>query len=74
MSEFKYEILDKEKKIAIIDTQLQELEIQHFSLAMSEPNRLQTDTDNYVKWQQAISQYEAAINKLRNQKSKIENG
>ena len=48
--------------------------MQHFSLAMSEPNRLQAETDQYVKWQQSISQFEAAIVKLRREKLKLENG
>ena len=74
MAEFEYQILDKDKKIEILNGQLTELEVQHFSLAMSEPNRLQAETDQYVKWQQSISQFEAAITKLRREKLKLENG
>lgn len=74
MTEFEYQILDKEKKLEILNGQLTELEIQHYSLSMSEPNRLQAETDQYIKWQQSMSQFEAVIQKLRREKLKLENG
>jgi hypothetical protein len=74
MSENEYHILDKDKKIEILNGQLTELEIQHFSYAMSEPNRFKAQTEQYVQWQQGMSQFEDAIEKLRREKSKLENG
>ena len=74
MSEFEYQILDKEKKIEILDGQLLELEVQLYTLEMSEPNRLQAETAQYVKWQQSMSQFQAVIIKLRREKLKLENG
>lgn len=74
MSEFEYQILDKEKKIEILDGQLLELEVQLYTLEMSEPNRLQAETEQYVKWQQSMSQFQAVIIKLRREKLKLENG
>jgi len=74
MSDFEYQLLDKEKKLEIIDTQLLELEVQRFSLEMSEPNRLQSDTQQYTQWQAAVLQFDQAIEKLRKAKFKLENG
>ena len=74
MSDFEYQLLDKEKKLEIIDRQLLELEVQRFSLEMSEPNRLQTDTHQYTNWQTAMLQFDQGIDKLRKAKLKLENG
>jgi len=74
MSDFEYKLLDKEKKLEIIDKQLFELEVQRFSLEMSEPNRLQSDTQQYTQWQQAILGFDNGIDKLRKAKFKLENG
>ena len=74
MSDFEYRLLDKEKKLQVIDKQLLELEVQRFSLEMSEPNRLQSDTQQYTQWQSAMLQFDTAIDKLRKAKLKVENG
>jgi len=74
MSDFEYQLLDKEKKLQVIDKQLLELEVQRFSLEMSEPNRLQSDTQQYTQWQSAMLQFDTAIDKLRKAKLKVENG
>ncbi len=74
MSNFEYQLLDKEKKLEIIDKQLLELEVQRFSLEMSEPNRLQSDQQQYTQWQSAMMQFEQAIDKVRKAKFKLENG
>ena len=74
MSDFDYQKLDKDKKLEIIDTQLFELEVQRFSLEMSEPRRLQADTQQYTQWQQAMIGFDNAISNLRKNKLKIENG
>ena len=74
MSDFDYQKLDKDKKLEIIDTQLFELEVQRFSLEMSEPSRLQSDTQQYTQWQQAMIGFDNAISNLRKNKLKIENG
>jgi|TARA_Y100000114_G_scaffold157111_1_gene187138 hypothetical protein len=74
MSDFDYQKLDKDKKLEIIDTQLFELEVQRFSLEMSEPSRLQADTQQYTQWQQAMIGFDNAISNLRKNKLKIENG
>jgi len=74
MSDFEYQLLDKEKKLEVINKQLLELEVQRFSLEMSEPNRLQSDTQKYTQWQSAMLQFDAAIDKLRKAKLKVENG
>lgn len=74
MSDFEYQLLDKEKKLEVINKQLLELEVQRFSLEMSEPNRLQAETQQYTQWQAAMLQFDTAIDKLRKAKLKIENG
>lgn len=74
MSDFEYQLLDKEKKLEVINKQLLELEVQRFSLEMSEPNRLQSDTQQYTQWQSAMMQFDTAIDKLRKAKLKVENG
>ena len=74
MSDFEYQLLDKEKKLEVINKQLLELEVQRFSLEMSEPNRLQSDTQQYTQWQSAMLQFDNAIDKLRKAKLKVENG
>ena len=74
MSDFEYQLLDKEKKLEIIDRQLLELEVQRFSLEMSEPNRLQSDTQQYTNLQTAMLQFDQGIDKLRKSKLKFENG
>jgi protein subunit release factor B len=74
MSQFEYQLLDKDKKLEIIDKQLLELEVQRFSLEMSEPNRLQSDAQQYTQWQSTMMQFEQAIEKLRKAKFKTENG
>jgi len=74
MSDFEYQLLDKEKKLEVINKQLLELEVQRFSLEMSEPNRLQSDTQKYTQWQSAMMQFDTAIDKLRKAKLKVENG
>ena len=74
MSQFEYQLLDKDKKLEIIDKQLLELEVQRFSLEMSEPNRLQSDAQQYPQWQSTMMQFEQAIEKLRKAKFKTENG
>jgi len=74
MSEFEYILLDKEKKLEVIDKQLLELEVQRFSLEMSEPSRLQGDPTQYTQWQQAMLQFDNAISNLRKNKLKVENG
>ena len=73
-SDFEYQLLDKEKKLEVINKQLLELEVQRFSLEMSEPNRLQSDTQQYTQWQSAMMQFDTAIDKLRKAKLKVENG
>lgn len=73
-SDFEYQLLDKEKKLEVINKQLLELEVQRFSLEMSEPNRLQSDTQQYTQWQSAMMQFDTAIASLRKNKLKIENG
>jgi len=74
MGDFEYQLLDKEKKLQVIDKQLFELEVQRFSLEVSEPNRLQSDSAQYTNWQSAMMQLTTAIDKLRKAKSKVENG
>ena len=74
MSQFEYQLLDKDKKLEIIDKQLLELEVQRFSLEMSEPNRLQSDAQQYTQWQSTMMQFEQAIDKLRKARFKTENG
>lgn len=74
MSQFEYQLLDKDKKLEIIDKQLLELEVQRFSLEMSEPNRLQSDAQQYTQWQSTMMQFEQAIEKLRKARFKTENG
>tara|TARA_B100000927_G_scaffold285555_1_gene275796 strand:+ start:200 stop:424 length:225 start_codon:yes stop_codon:yes gene_type:complete len=74
MSDFEYQLLDKEKKIEIVDKQLFELEVQRFSLEMSEPNRLSSDTQQYTQWQSAMLGYDQGIDKLRKAKFKLQNG
>ena len=74
MSDFEYQLLDNEKKLEIIEKQLFELEVQRFSLEMSEPNRLQSDTQQYTQWQQAILGFDNGIDRLRKAKFKLENG
>tara|TARA_B100001939_G_C16761550_1_gene538525 strand:- start:568 stop:795 length:228 start_codon:yes stop_codon:yes gene_type:complete len=73
-SDFEYQLLDKEKKLEVINKQLLELEVQRFSLEMSEPNRLQSDTQQYTQWQSAMMQFDTAIASLRKNKLKVENG
>jgi len=41
---------------------------------MSEPNRLQSDQQQYTQWQSAMMQFEQAIDKVRKAKFKLENG
>ncbi len=74
MSDFEYQLLDKDKKIEIIDRQLLEMEVQRFSLEMSEPNRLQAEPQQYTQWQSAMMQFDNGIDKLRKAKFKVENG
>lgn len=74
MSDFEYQLIDTEKKIEILDKQLFELEVQRFSLEMSEPNRLSSDTQQYTQWQSAMMGYDQGIEKLRKAKLKLENG
>ena len=73
-SDFEYQLLDKEKKLEVINKQLLELEVQRFSLEMSEPNRLKSDTQQYTQWQSAMMQFDTAIASLRKNKLKVENG
>ena len=73
-SDFEYQLLDKEKKLEVINKQLLELEVQRFSLEMSEPNRLQSDTQQYTQWQSAMMQFDTAIASLRKNQLKVENG
>ena len=73
-SDFEYQLLDKEKKLEVINKQLLELEVQRFSLEMSEPNSLQSDTQQYTQWQSAMMQFDTAIASLRKNKLKVENG
>ena len=73
MSDFEYQLIDTEKKIEILDKQLFELEVQRFSLEMSEPNRLSSDTQQYTQWQSAMMGYDQGIEKLRKAKLKLEN-
>ena len=61
MSDFEYQLIDTEKKIEILDKQLFELEVQRFSLEMSEPNRLSSDTQQYTQWQSAMMGYDQGI-------------
>jgi hypothetical protein len=74
MSDFEYQLLDKEKKLEVLNKQLLELEVQRFSLEVSEPNRLQSDTQQYTQWQSAMMQFDNGIEKLRKAKLKVENG
>ena len=74
MSDFEYQLIDTEKKIEILDKQLFELDVQRFSLEMSEPNRLSSDTQQYTQWQSAMMGYDQGIEKLRKAKLKLENG
>ena len=74
MSDFEYQLIDTEKKIEILDKQLFELEVQRFSLEMSEPNRLSSDTQQYTQWQSAMMGYDQGIEKLRKAKLRLENG
>ena len=74
MSDFEYQLIDTEKKIEILDKQLFELEVQRFSLEMSEPNRLSSYTQQYTQWQSAMMGYDQGIEKLRKAKLKLENG
>ena len=62
------------KKLEIIDKQLLELEVQRFSLEMSEPSRLQGEPQQYTQWQAAMLQFDTGIDKLRKAKFKTENG
>ena len=41
---------------------------------MSEPNRLQSDAQQYTQWQSTMMQFEQAIDKLRKARFKTENG
>jgi hypothetical protein len=41
---------------------------------MSEPNRLQSDTQQYTNCQTAMLQFDQGIDKLRKAKLKLENG
>ncbi|HAW81043.1 MAG TPA: hypothetical protein DCX27_15830 [Balneola sp.] len=74
MSDFEYQLLAKEKKLEILDRQLLEMEVQRFSLEMSEPSRLQGEPQQYTQWQAAMLQFDTGIDKLRKAKFKTENG
>ena len=63
-NEFDYNYVTNKDKILIIETQLKQLEGEHFSLSIIEPSQLKEQQDHMV-WKQRVIGIERMIKKLR---------
>jgi|GEM_PF-4902597 len=68
-----YKYITEEDKLQIIESQLKQLEGNHFSLTLVEPSPLQ-EQDQHLVWKQQLTAIEKSIDKMRRFQSKEENG
>ena len=64
----KYEYVTHEDKKKVIEVQLRELEITHFGLLMTEPSKLNPNSQERQQWKQQKSFVETSIKNLRKKK------
>ncbi len=63
-NEFSYDYVTHEDKALIVETQLKQLEGEHFSLCVIEPSKL-NEQQEHMNWKQRIIATERMIKKLR---------
>ena len=64
MSNFEYEFINDEDKIALVTQQIKDLETQHFAMSMVEPSKL-NQSDQHVQWRSNMLALENLIVKTK---------
>jgi len=68
--DFKYEYITDEEKKKIVEVQLKDLEVAHFSLTMTEPSRL-NQSQEHMQWRQQKTFIETQIKKIKNKREQL---